>query len=547
MTGGGSGGGWPRAALSRRFQEPIDPNLVTVPPVEIPEPRRFPRFGARPTFTEALARFPSWRNTHTRLRVLFFLTLGLLIWLGVKANDPADPGPAETWLWEQSGLLSESDSAFDDGSGVYEAWVITLVEAEPIHVELHSGEIKPDFFVVGPIEDEENATVVAESRLSADGGSALADITPLRSGEYVLFVPGYAGSPLGAYRLVTTQPLYTESGEGDPHLLGDATGSTGSADTWGPILAGLLMLQLIGLPAFLLWRSPDRILLLRPFGEAHISRALKRFNRATLAYRGFTFTLADKHLKDSFGAYVLAHVPLDFGSLATVLYRPLFRRIHRYQLVRKPGDLAILQLRLRSRWRLTAFWQSWLGLTDRINKFRSSDQHWQDCIRIMLENCQVIVVDVTRAGEGTSWEIEEVYRRGLAYKTIFMVVDEENETRSAIELLTRIAPDRVPFLHHYSGSDGSLVNPAVFDQAYAEAVSSPEQPVPAPLPLNPRAALSPIPVLGLVLGVLGLQDIRRARGMMGGELVAHVGILFNLVTLAAIAVVFIVFRLMQQG
>ena len=61
----------------------------------------------------------------------------------------------------------------------------------------------------------------------------------------------------------------------------------------------LALVQHVGLPAYLSWRYLDRILLLRPFGQQHVSRALKRLNRRTLGNRGFTFTLADKHLLKS--------------------------------------------------------------------------------------------------------------------------------------------------------------------------------------------------------------------------------------------------------
>jgi hypothetical protein len=298
--------------------------------------------------------------------------------------------------------------------------------------------------------------------------------------------------------------------------------------------------QLSGLPTLLCWRTPDRILLLRPFGQQRISRSLKKFNRKTLAYRGFTFTLADKHLKNSLFVYLLAHVPLDIGSVFGVLYRPLFRRMHRYVLIRKPGDFRLLRLRLRSRWRLGSLWGSWLGTSDRINKFRSRDDLWKGCIDILLDNCQVIVVDASHAGEGTSWELEEIFRRGYLYKAVFMVRDEGVEVPAARALIHRIAlehgidDDKVPILHRYSARNGSLADASAFDDAYSLAVSSDQQIDPVALPISRKAVLSLLPAAGLLLAALALRDIQRADGMIRGETLAHFAILIHIVIIIGV-------------
>ena len=299
---------------------------------------------------------------------------------------------------------------------------------------------------------------------------------------------------------------------------------------------------------FLGWRHPDRILLLRPFGEQRISRALKQFNRRTLAYRGFTFTLADKHLKNSLFMFLLANVPLDVGSVIGVLYRPLFRRLHRRVFIRRPRDLAVLRLRLRSRWTLSKFWQSWLGLGDRINKFRSRDELWKECIGLLLDDCQVIVVDLSHARGGTLWEVQELLRRGYGYKTLFVVRDDDPDELAARGLLEELGvkgsdPSQVPMLHRYASGDGRLSNADAFDAAYAAAVSSGQQPREARLPFSRKAivAIAFVPLawwapVGLPLAVLALRDIRRARGLLRGELLAHFAIALYVIGLLAAAV-----------
>lgn len=518
----------------------------------------FPRFGERPTVTEAFERPAAWRRTRNVLRVLLFGTFALTIFF-VNQSDESGQTSLQAITptsWQYSGALTETDMAYDDGSGRFDHWLAYLSPGQSLQVTMTADEFEPFFYVFGPVSDDN----LAESEIAVDGRTAFGEVTATSEGDYVVVIPSDAGAAIGAYQLTSNIPLVDPAGTPGFEDFGGGfeEEAAGSTERLGMLFAGLWVVLLIGLPALLLWPHPDRILLLRPFGEQHISRALKKFNRTTLSYRGFTFTLADKHLKDSFTAYALAHVPLDLGSLATVLYRPLFRRIHRYLVVRKPSDLAILRLRLRSRWRLTAFWLSWFGLTDRISKVRSRDEHWKECIGILLDNCQVIVLDVSRAGEGTSWEIEEIYRRGFLYKTVFMVADNVDEVIAASRLVAHIAvraleaagktartddPGLVPVLHRYSPVDGSLADGKAFDQAYARAVSSDQQPQPANLPVSGKVILSPfLPGVGLVLALLGLQDIRRARGMLSGEVVAHSVILSNLVLLGLVGVLLIFLR-----
>jgi len=268
---------------------------------------------------------------------------------------------------------------------------------------------------------------------------------------------------------------------------------------------------------------------------------MKRFNRKHLAWHGFTFTLADKYLKHSVTAYALAHVPLDLGSIATIAYRPLFRRLHRFVFITKPDDLALLRLRLRSQWRLGAFWQSWFGLGDRINKFRSRNELWQDCISMLLDECQVIVVDLSHAGAGTTWEVEQIFQRGYAYKAVFMLHDahDEREVAVAHELVSGIVMkhatpgSEMPAIYRYSAADGSALDAAAFEQAYAAAVASDRQPKVAPLPTSTKAVLAAAPTAaigpfwspaGLILGILAVRDIRRAHGLLRGEMLAHLSI-----------------------
>jgi hypothetical protein len=219
--------------------------------------------------------------------------------------------------------------------------------------------------------------------------------------------------------------------------------------------------------------------------------------------------------------------------------------------VNKPRDLLLVRSRLRSRWRLGGFWQSWFGLSDRINKIRSTDELWKDCIDVLLDNCQVVVVDLSHVGAGTTWELEELFRRGYEYKALFLVPDDDRQVAAARELVSGIAAQygpaerAVPILSRYSPDDGFAVDPAAFEHAYASAVSSERHPAAAALPMSGKAvlAVAPSAVLGplwspaaVVLGALALRDIHRANGMLRGDVLAHLAIAINALILGILTV-----------
>jgi hypothetical protein len=495
-----------------------------------------PRFGRRLSAEVARERYRSWRARHRRLRLVFFLTLALVLLFAWLTN--VEKGKEGTW--ERSGTLTRSDQAFTHKRGTFDAWTVDLASGQALRVEMRSAAFNPYFYIQGPLE-RETQEIVAESAAHSPE-VAQGQFSAVATGEYLVVVPSRGEGALGTYALTSnyrlTDALSSQSDEIE-----------GTAAVLLMLLVTLWLVQLLGVPIFLLWRHPDRILLLRPFGQQRISRSLKKLNRRTLAYRGFTFTLADKHLKDSLLLYLMSHLPADFGSLATLVYRPLFRRMHRYVFVRKPRDLDLVRLRLRSRWRLTALWQSWLGLSDRINKFRSRDELWKDCISILLDNCQVVLIDMSHAGQGTTWELEEVFRRSYLYKTVFLVRDDADERRIARELIDLIAAEHkltgktIPTLHRYATHDGRLADESAFEHAYAEAVSHEQQPVPARLAISPKAVLALAPMallgpfwtpIGLPLGVLALRDIRRSHGMLMGEVVAHMAIVIHGVVISLI-------------
>ena len=491
--------------------------------------------------TEALERPAAWRRRHGRLRLAFFITVALLLLVGMLAARADERRRRTPGTWQRSGSLTHNDRTCGPGRPV-DIWLVKLDKGQPFRVEVRSRDFEPHAYAVGPLSADD-PPVVAKGIESGNSKSRVA-FAAGASGEYGIGIVSIGQAAYGAYELSSNHRVRTvweTSNEFD-----------GVEDVLLALFAGLFVLQLSGLSVRAFWRSPDRILLLRPFGQGPVSRSLKRFARRNLAYRGFIFTLADEHLQHSLAAFALSHVPLDLGSIFFVFYRPLFRRAHRFVFVRKPSDLNLVRSRLRSRWRLGQFWQSWLGLGDRINKLRSRDELWKDCIDVLLDNCQVIVVDLSHIGAGTTWELEQLYRRGHHYKALFLVPDDDDQAAVAGELVSGIAVQcgaaavAAPILYRYSPSVGSVLDAEAFENAYAEAVSSAQQPAAAALPISMKAVLAAAPIavlgplwlpVGVVLGFLALRDIRRADGMLRGEVLAHMTIFIGGAGLCLAAVV----------
>lgn len=139
---------------------------------------------------------------------------------------------------------------------------------------------------------------------------------------------------------------------------------------------------------------------------------------------------------------------------------------------------------------------------------------------------------------------------GYLYKSVFIVRDDEDEARDASTLLEQAgAPlgtsaSQAQVLHRYA-ADGRLVNADAFDEAYAAAVSSHQQPQDAPLPVSRKAVLAIAPAVplaplwapvGFPLAILAIRDIRRANGFLRGETLAHLAIVLYGLVLSAGAI-----------
>jgi hypothetical protein len=101
---------------------------------------------------------------------------------------------------------------------------------------------------------------------------------------------------------------------------------------------------------------------------------------------------------------------------------------------------------------------------------RTTDPWWKICIQMLMESCDIIVVDVSRVKAGTDWELNEVRARMLQSKCLFIV--SEDMAQGADSIVARyFGPNDAPPVFVYR-SDGRTLQTATFND-YFKAAAAP--------------------------------------------------------------------------
>jgi hypothetical protein len=200
-----------------------------------------------------------------------------------------------------------------------------------------------------------------------------------------------------------------------------------------------------------------RVLLLRPFGQAQMTRALKRVVRKHLGLLGHTYTLSDQNYRPN---YVLAALNRIFDWVLCIV-GPFLRPSFRVTSVKDERTFFILDSFL-----LRTVTPSFLGLlcSDQAFNIRTTDTWWKRCIDVLMWSSDVIVMDITSVSTGSAWEINELSRRRLLGKCVFIA--QEGHTADMRHYLPGDEPPRV----FVFDADGRIKEPAEFDAVLTTAV-----------------------------------------------------------------------------
>jgi hypothetical protein len=187
------------------------------------------------------------------------------------------------------------------------------------------------------------------------------------------------------------------------------------------LIGGLLIFPLFVGQSF-------RIVLLRPFGEKVLTRSLRRFLLFEMAGRGNIFTLSDKNFKPNFIVTVLGLIGWPF----IFLVNPIFRGSRRVGRIKNDKTF----------YKLAKFIASPIGIRvsngiscGQAFNIQCKDSWWKCCVSLLLDTSDIVLVDLSKVKHGTEWEIEEIVRRNLVYRCLFVAAQDGGE--SAREVLAR--------------------------------------------------------------------------------------------------------------
>lgn len=211
------------------------------------------------------------------------------------------------------------------------------------------------------------------------------------------------------------------------------------------LVATLLYVALVVIGALIASRRPARVVLLRPFGERSMTRALKKVVKRQFDGLEPVITLSDRHYKPN----PLLWLGLLFSGvtgLGHLLLAPFFRPSYRIASVKNSSSFLRFARRISG-----TFWPHVRTLLSRGQALnvRSSDHWWRRCVDLLLNSCNLIVMDVSKVSTGSTWEIHQIARRSLAPRTVFIVQEEYlAESRRILDELVSAGPS--PTLHVFA-------------------------------------------------------------------------------------------------
>jgi hypothetical protein len=176
----------------------------------------------------------------------------------------------------------------------------------------------------------------------------------------------------------------------------------------------ILALLLIACLSVLERNRAVRILLLRPFGARAMTKPLKRVVLRNVGAMGYVFTLADRNYKPNLLLTLLALI----SWLPRIFVSPFWRQTLSFGRVYSEYSFFTVIDTLSNKLWLSA---NSLLTGGQAFSIRCTDSWWQNVIDLLLHSCDIILMDVSRVSEGSSWEIHRLEDDVLVSKCIFIV------------------------------------------------------------------------------------------------------------------------------
>jgi len=169
----------------------------------------------------------------------------------------------------------------------------------------------------------------------------------------------------------------------------------------------------VALPGAILWRTPLRIVLLRPFAHPASSRALKQAANKGLAPYGHTYTLSDARIRSPW----YFRIPLLLGPLRQFSFK--HGRISSERRIKKLRRSLDQRIRRNLNWFLSP---------NHIFPLRAKDAFWQESVEVLINGADLIVMDLSGLHDAVRWELSLCSRLGMLENTVLLAKDEDAET-----------------------------------------------------------------------------------------------------------------------
>jgi hypothetical protein len=251
-------------------------------------------------------------------------------------------------------------------------------------------------------------------------------------------------------------------------ILAIVTGFFGMDPPFGALVtaAGVLLLFLllfIGGATLLGRNRAVRILLLRPFGARAMTRPLKRVVLRNIGTMGYVFTLADRNYKPN----LLLTLSALFTWLPRLFVGPFLRQTLSFGRVGNEMGFFNVIYALSNK-----LWLSANSLLTGGQAFtiRCANSWWQSVIDLLIHSSDIIIMDVSRVSEGSSWEIHRLEDDALVRKCIFVV--HQQHLPEGNERMAQLFPaDARPELFVYDET-GNFKDQARFGTTLENAVAA---------------------------------------------------------------------------
>ena len=206
-----------------------------------------------------------------------------------------------------------------------------------------------------------------------------------------------------------------------------------------------------------------RTLFLRPFDYDQVAPPLRAAVATKFGCLGSVFTLSDRNYRPAFVMEVLYTFSFPYFVMVYYFFGPILRLSIRLGYVRDQDSFLSLSKRVDSSWRL-AFYATVSG--GQALNIRSTDEWWQKLIGKLLNSCDVIVMDVTKIGSGSSWEIDQLNKLKALDRCVFIELI-GNRSTAGEKLKDLLNLEVEPFVHLY-GSRGTFFQ----DDRMTEAINA---------------------------------------------------------------------------